>query len=83
MIFAMDETFCIAVGVVMFIMTRERITVLVKIILGAVHISAEAKKAHYGTPPLADTMLTFSWDPPLADSPRTSNVERKNFGPFR
>ena len=25
-----------------------------------------------GPPPLADTMLTFSWDPPLADSQHTS-----------
>ena len=39
--------------------------------LGVIHISADAKKAHFGTP-LADTMLTFSWDPPLADSQHTS-----------
>ena len=37
--------------------------------LGVIHISADAKKAHFGTP-LADTMLTFSWDP-LADSQHT------------
>ena len=44
----------------------------VHVSLGVIHISADAKIAHFGPPPLADTMLTkFSAPLPLADSQHT------------
>ena len=51
--------------------------------LGVIHISADAKIAHFGHP-LADTMLTkFSAPPPLADSQHTltSFPNRKKITP--